>query len=149
MHHLLFVYGTLQDPDLLTLVLGRALDRRTVLAASAPGHRAACLSGGIYPGLRRAPGASASGLLLLGLSRFELELLDAFEGEKYQRGELPVIVDGELHRAAAYLPLAPPPPTAPDWSLSRWRRLHRQAMLAAERAGAPARRARLLALRRR
>lgn len=148
MHQLLFVYGTLQDPDLLALVLGRAVDPRNVLAAVAPGHRAVCLPGRTYPGLRRTPGAAAAGQLLLGLSRSELKLLDAFEGDEYRRDVLPVIVDGELHRAAAYLPLAALPEAAPDWSLARWRQLHRQPMLAAERQVAEARRVRLRALRR-
>jgi hypothetical protein len=132
---------------LLNLVLGRAVDPRNVLAAVAPGHRAVCLPGRTYPGLRRTPGAAADGLLLLGLSRAELELLDDFEGDEYQRGILPVIVDGELHRAAAYLPLAQLPATAPDWSFDRWRQLHRQSMLAEEKPAAAERRARLLARR--
>jgi hypothetical protein len=148
MHQLLFVYGILQDPALLTLVLGRALDPRNVLTAVAPGHRAVCLPGRTYPGLRQTPGAAASGQLLLGLSRFELQLLDVFEGDEYRRDMLPVIVDGELHRAAAYLPLAALPAAAPEWSLPCWQQRHRQPMLTTERKVAGARRTRLRALRR-
>lgn len=148
MHHLLFVYGALQDPDVLALVLGHPVDPRNVLAAVAPGHRAACLPGRTCPGLWRTPGATTAGQLLLGLSRSELELLDDFVGDGYRRNMLPVIIDGELHRSAAYLPLESLPEAAADWSFERWRQLHRQPMLMAERKLAEERRARLRGLRR-
>jgi hypothetical protein len=147
MQQALFVYGTLRDPDVLGAVLGRAFDRRAVMTAVAPGFRTVAYPGRSYPALLRAPGATAAGLLLLGLSRFELELLDAFEGTEYRRALLPVIVDAELHEVEAYLPSAAIPAVAPDWSLEDWQRRHKAAMLAAEAAEATERRTRLLARR--
>lgn len=144
---LLFVYGTLRDPAMLALVLGRAVDPRNVLAATAPGWVAASLPGRSYPGLRPAPGGAVEGLLLRGLSPFELDLLDRFEGAEYRRAVLPVITDGELHEAAAYLPVQPLPPEAPRWDFDVWRQTHRRHMLAAEQLVAADRRQRLLAAR--
>jgi gamma-glutamylcyclotransferase (GGCT)/AIG2-like uncharacterized protein YtfP len=143
----LFVYGTLRDPALLALVLGRAMDPHRVLAAAAPGRRAVCMPQRSYPGLRPAPGATALGLLLLGLSPFELDLLDRFEGDEYRRALLPVIADAELHEALAYLPVGPLPPDLPEWRFDAWQREHRQGMLAAEALVAEDRRRQLLAMR--
>ena len=56
----LFVYGTLRDPDLLAAVLGRPLAACEILAAVAPGFRAAHYPNRIYPALIRAPGAAAA-----------------------------------------------------------------------------------------
>ena len=104
----LFVYGTLRDPDLLPAVLGRPLPPGSVHDAVASGFRAVHYPGRIYPALVRAPGGSAPGLLLTGLTPFERDLLDAFEGEEYLRGTVPVMVGEELHEADAYLPAIGP-----------------------------------------
>jgi hypothetical protein len=127
----LFIYGTLGDPDLLAALLGHAPDRRAIAAAVAPGFRVAFHPGRPYPALLRAPGGAAAGLLLLGLSRADLDLLDAYEGAEYRRAIVPAIVDAELHEADAYLPLAPIPADAEPWSLAAWQANHKAAALAA------------------
>src|SRR3569623_38566 len=58
----LYVYGTLRDPDVLELVLGRVL---AGAAATAPGYRAEGMPGRSYPGLRRQPGANAESAKLI------------------------------------------------------------------------------------
>lgn len=143
----LFVYGTLRDPELLAAVLGHAVDARNVLAATAPGFRAAFYPGRIYPGLVRAPGGVAEGLLLLGLTTFDFDLLDAFEGDEYTRGIVPVITDQELHEADSYLPNRALPADAADWSFAIWQQRHKPAVLSADAAAAAELRARLIAIR--
>ena len=126
----LFVYGTLRDPDVLELVLGRVL---AGAAATAPGYRAVGMPGRSYPGLRRQPGATAEGLLLSGLSGTDLALLDLFEGEEYSRGDIEIIVTGRVVVTDVYWPVPPMPADAGEWRLAEWRARHKNAFLAAER----------------
>jgi gamma-glutamylcyclotransferase (GGCT)/AIG2-like uncharacterized protein YtfP len=142
----LFVYGTLRDPDLLAAVLGRALRPGEAEPAVAPGFRATFYPGRIYPALIRAPGGAAEGLLLLSLSPFELDLLDAFEGEEYRRGVVPVIVGEELHEANAYLPAIPVAGDDP-WLLEVWQAEHKSRVLGADAAQAAEIRQKLIAIR--
>ena len=129
----LFVYGTLRDPDLLTAVLGRRPDRAAVAAAPAPGFRTIVYPGRPYPALIRAPGGAAEGLALVGLSRRERMVLDAYKGEEYSRAMVPVMVDGELHEAETYLPTAPIGADAEAWTLEAWQQLHKPTVFEAER----------------
>lgn len=143
----LFAYGTLRDPDLRALVLGRPALAIAALPAKAPGYRAVFYPERSYPALLRTPGAAAEGLLLLDLSPFERDLLDAYEGAEYRRGVVAVMVDEELHEAEAYLPTQAVPQGAPDWRLDHWQVNHKPAALIAERATVGQLRARLLAAR--
>jgi gamma-glutamylcyclotransferase (GGCT)/AIG2-like uncharacterized protein YtfP len=142
----LFVYGTLRDPDLLSAVLGRPLRAGETIAAVAPGYRTTHYPNRIYPALIRAPGGSAEGLALLGLSSFELDLLDQFEGQEYRRGIVPVMIGEELHEADAYLPAVPVAAGDP-WSLERWQALHKADVLDSDAAQAEQIRRKLIAIR--
>jgi gamma-glutamylcyclotransferase (GGCT)/AIG2-like uncharacterized protein YtfP len=76
---LLFVYGTLQFPDVLRVLLGRVPPAQP---ATATGWRAAALAGRSYPGLVAGTGTgtgTVSGLVLAGLASAEVQTLDAFE----------------------------------------------------------------------
>lgn len=143
----LFVYGTLRDPDLLSGVLNRPLNPAQIAAAVAPGFRAVAYPGRLYPALARKPGAAAEGLVLLDLTPFERDLLDAFEGGEYRRTEIAVIIEVELHQADAYLPTIRVTADGPEWSLSRWQADHKPSVLAGETATASELRARLIAVR--
>jgi len=143
----LFVYGTLCDPELRAAVLGRVLPPEAVHVARAPGFRAVNYPGRVYPALLRAPGAAAEGLLLLGLTAFENDLLDAFEGEEYRRGPVAAMLEEELYEADAYLPAIAIAAGAPAWTLQRWQADHKLRVLASEAATADDLRQRLIAIR--
>ena len=132
MERLLFVYGTLCDPDMLAAVIGRSTDQRNVAPAVAPGFRAVHYPDRSYPALVRAPGASAHGLVIVGFSAQDMAVLDAFEGEEYRRGRVPVMIDLELHEAEAYLPTATVSPDETPWFLGDWQAKHKAAVLDAE-----------------
>lgn len=144
---LLFVYGTLRDPDLLSGVLARPLNAGAMLAACAPGFRAVHYPNRPYPALLRAPGAAAEGLVLTDLTPFERDLLDAFEGEEYRLSPIPVMIGGELHEAFAYLPAIPVPADAAPWTLADWQARHKPGVLSGERQSADQIRTRLIAIR--
>ncbi|MGN6486291.1 MAG: gamma-glutamylcyclotransferase family protein [Devosia sp.] len=145
----LFVYGTLRDPELLAAVLGRPLRPGTLHAARAPGFKVVPYPQRVYPALVRVPGGTADGLLLTGLTPFERDLLDAWEGDEYRRGPIATMLadEPELHEADAYLPVAPVSAAAPEWSLSRWQAEHKPLTLVTEYAAAARLRERLLAIR--
>ena len=147
MAELLFVYGTLRDPDLLAGVLARPLNSAAMMPATAPGFRAVHYPGRIYPALIRAPGAAAEGLVLTDLSPFETDLLDAFEGAEYRRSVVPIMIWEELHQAFAYLPAIEIPVDSPSWTLAAWQIAHKSRVLGAERAGAEEIRMKLIAVR--
>lgn len=145
----LFAYGTLRDPDLLAAVLGRSLPMGTTHPARAPGFKAVHYPRRIYPALVRSPGAAAEGVLITGLSPFERDLLDAYEGDEYRRTPIPTLLadEPELHEADAYLPAVAVPTDAHEWSLSRWQLEHKPRVLVSESAEAARLRERLIAIR--
>jgi len=143
----LFVYGTLRDPDMLAVVLGRRVDAAAMRPAAAPGFVALHYPGRAYPALLRRPGGVAEGLVLMGLTPFERDLLDAFEGDEYRRTLIAVMVEAELHEAWAYLPVVSVAPQSPQWSLAHWQKVHKPGALAAGRATIGQLRAKLIAIR--
>jgi len=78
----LFVYGTLMDPDILRLLIGRVPEMSD---ASMLGFRRYGLKGRAYPGTVREDGARVVGKLLVGLSDAEMEIMDEYEDEDYER----------------------------------------------------------------
>lgn len=127
----LFVYGTLRDPDVLTLVLGRK-DLPVPVPAHLPDHRAVRYPGRDYPGIVPQADASAPGLLLWGLSPADLRILDAFEGQEYQRRPARVMVNGQAVPAALYWPMASIAADAEGWSLEAWASEHKAGFLERE-----------------
>ncbi|MFI6288524.1 gamma-glutamylcyclotransferase family protein [Streptomyces sp. NPDC051018] len=83
----LFVYGTLQFPEVLQALLGR-IPRSTPAIARA--WRAAALDRRVYPGLVEAE-QDANGLLLDDLSAKEWRALDSFEDDKYALREIHLV----------------------------------------------------------
>jgi gamma-glutamylcyclotransferase (GGCT)/AIG2-like uncharacterized protein YtfP len=105
----LFVYGTLQFPEVLRALLGRIPDSRPV---TLDGWRAAALARRPYPGLVPA-NATVPGTLLTGLSAEELEVLDEYESGPYDLREFS-LTDGRP--AWSYVWTDPTCVLASDWS---------------------------------
>lgn len=77
----LFVYGTLQHPPVIGALLGRVPE---ATAAMIDGYRAAPLRGRVFPGLVVDPASKAVGHVIE-VSDSEVDVLDRFEGEQYER----------------------------------------------------------------
>jgi gamma-glutamylcyclotransferase (GGCT)/AIG2-like uncharacterized protein YtfP len=114
----LFVYGTLLFPDLVRALIGRVPE---CTAASVAGWRAAALPGRAYPGLVRAAGATAGGLLLTGLTAAEWRVIDAFENGGYDLTEV-TLVDGR--RGWAYTWAEGIAPLPENWSAEEFAARH-------------------------
>lgn len=143
----LFVYGTLADSELLGAVLGRPVLGPTQLAAIAPGFAALCHGEVRRAALARVPGGAADGLVIVGLSAFEMDLLDAYLDGDYRRSIIAVMIEEELHEADAYLPARPPPQGAAPWSLMQWQQDHKPHALVAAATAAAQLRDKLIAIR--
>lgn len=129
---MLFVYGTLQDADILAAVLGRSVPPAHLRPARAPEFAVVAFPGRVYPALVPRPQSSATGLLLSGLEPMDLAVLDAFEGAEYRRAGITVRADGALVAADAYLPTVAMPANSPDWALHDWTARHKRQVLDAE-----------------
>jgi len=99
-----FVYGTLQVPAILERVLERV---PTLLQASLRGYQRGRLAGQVYPAIIPAADALTVGHLLVGLRDDEWPLLDAYEGQLYERHNVTVICTDEVARGATCYVLRP------------------------------------------
>ncbi|MDB5563110.1 MAG: gamma-glutamylcyclotransferase [Hyphomicrobiales bacterium] len=140
---LLFVYGTLRDPDVLAAVLGRPYDMAGVAIARLPGHRVVFFPGRTYPALIAAAGQEAEGLALASLTLADLAMLDAFEGDEYRRTTASVIVNGIGGEADVYFPRQAIGDAAAEWSFAAWVARHKADFLSVERENVIQLRARL------
>lgn len=105
----LFTYGTLRFRRILAALLGRV---PAAVPAAVDGWRTAALRNRPYPGLVRAEGHTASGLLLHGLNPREWRVLDDFEDDEYELRRLPLTAPPD----ASVTPAAGDPGGAWAWA---------------------------------
>jgi len=86
----LFAYGTLQFPGVLQALLGRIPEHAP---GTVPGWRVAALVARTYPGMVPAGQATASGVLISGLSPGDWRLIDTYEQDFYELRQL-TLADG-------------------------------------------------------
>lgn len=124
----LFVYGTLLDADVRTLVLGRPLEPAQLQPAVLKHMRRVYIAGRLYPMVVPRRGASVDGLLLTALTDEDYYRLDAFEGADYGRERQNVSPlgedgsEGEPVLAWFYRTRGMGPrPSLRDWQIDAWR----------------------------
>jgi len=100
--HRVFVYGTLQFPDVTEVVTGRRLDGA---GARLDGFARYQVRGEPFPGIVPADKASVSGLVYEGIDAAALERIDEFEGALYRREPVRIVRlgDGALLDAETYV----------------------------------------------
>ena len=96
----LFTYGTLQNAEILAQVVGRSWPSSPALLNGYARYR---VNDKPYPAIVEQPGAQVQGSLYSGVSQTELERLDEYEGELYQRCALRVWVGTQAVDAFTYL----------------------------------------------
>lgn len=128
--HNVFVYGTLQIPEVMLAVTGRVWPSHPARLDGYARHR---LRGKSFPGIRPCPNASVDGLLLLGVDMETQRKLDDFEDAFYRRDPVQVTAaDGTRQVAQAYVVreeadglLLPE-----DWDIETFKLSHMSAFLA-------------------
>lgn len=128
----LFTYGSMQDVEVLGIVLGRPVDASIYRPAYLAGHRVMCVPEETYPVLVESAGTRASGALISGLTEPDLARVRFFESEEYElvyrdvhleRGETQsalVCVEGRIGKMDT---------TLEPWTLPVWRARHKKTFL--------------------
>ena len=98
--HALYVYGTLQVPAIIQQIVGRALRGQP---AALEGYARYRVQARVYPAIVEHVGGRVEGLVYGGLSSTELEQLDLYEGELYERRVVDVWKGGVVIQAHAYV----------------------------------------------
>ncbi len=118
----LFFFGTLMDPEILGLVIGRPVDPAELEPARLKGFRRVRVQGASYPMLVPDPTGRVEGRLWRTGDRRERARLDAYEGPGY-RLELVRVETRSGERVAALVYRAVPGllrPTEEAWELAAW-----------------------------
>jgi len=98
----LFVYGTLQDDELVRRLTGRRLAWRPAVLE---GYARAVDPVVGYPVVRPRPGAAVDGRILEDVGPDALAAFDAYEGDEYRRTTVRVrTADGHTIEAYVYIP---------------------------------------------
>src|SRR6266581_1070070 len=92
----LFAYGTLQFPGILSALLRRVPEHAP---GTVTGWRVAALAARTYPGIVPASQATATGILVTGLTPGEWRLIDTYEDDSYELRQL-TLSDEEFGREA-------------------------------------------------
>lgn len=101
-----FVYGTLLLPNIMEAVIGASYES---LPATLEGYRRCRIKNEVFPGITSDPETNTKGKLYIGIDARALKLLDAFEGDLFDRQLLSVSADnGDRYQAYVYV--------VPDWN---------------------------------
>src|SRR5215471_10032258 len=100
-----FFYGSLLDPDVTAIVVGRRLPPRAWLPASLPGYRRTRAKGVSYPAAIRDPRSEVRGAVVGGFSPREIKRLSAYEGPRYRIAPLKVKMGGKIAVVSIFEPL--------------------------------------------
>lgn len=97
----IFTYGSLMFPSVMKAVTGREFPSRK---ARVKHHARFKVKGESYPGLTPLEGAVTEGILYRDVDILSVRRLDDFEGEFYERAEVPAdTLDGESLTAHTYV----------------------------------------------
>ncbi|MEM6328720.1 MAG: gamma-glutamylcyclotransferase family protein [Planctomycetota bacterium] len=97
----LFTYGTLQLEEVWQRIAGVAA---TTMPARAEGYAVYRVAGHDFPGMIAQPGATAAGVVYLGVDTPAIARLDAYEGDSYTRQHVIATGgDGRQRPCAAYI----------------------------------------------
>lgn len=125
-----FFFGTLMDPQVRRLVIGRDPAAGRIEAAVLEGFRRVSVAGRPYPMLLPHRCGRVSGMLLHDLEADAVRRLIAFEGAEYHAAPVTVAArPGRLVTAAAFLADRSVAPSRRGWSLQTWQRRHKRAFL--------------------
>jgi hypothetical protein len=125
----LYAYGTLQVPSIIAQIVGRELVGSPARLSGYVRYRVAERP---YPAIVEAAAGEVDGMIYRGLDALEIERLDRYEGDMYERRELPVQVGDGWISAATYVlrPEFAHRLSEEPWDLERFMRDHLASYLA-------------------
>lgn len=125
----LFFFGTLMDPEVRALVMGRDVHPEQVEPAIAQGFRRVFIAGRHYPMLLAHASGWVEGTLVTGVDAVSLHRLQVYEGWEYTLQPIQVQASGRKVMAHVFMSR---PKVAPDrrpWRLDQWQRRHKRTFL--------------------
>ncbi|XP_078439135.1 AIG2-like protein D [Wolffia australiana] len=127
--HIVFIYGSLLDNEILNALLKRVpLSSPAILH----GYNRFSVEGCSYPAIIPIGSKKVEGKVLLEINDDELNLLDAFEDFEYERRDVEVSAvgyPGTLHASTYVWVEKNDPRLQNDWDLNDWRERHFEAFL--------------------
>ena len=124
-----FFYGSLRDPELLSVVLGRPRSRIALTPARLPDHALRQVAGENFPCVVEAPGEAAPGDLARDLPEAEVARVLFFEDdEEYALRPLSVLAPDGPVEALVCFPKGPTTPAGP-WRFEDWPAADRELLI--------------------
>lgn len=117
-----FVYGTLLAPEILSIVLGRNVRREDYRPATAKCFRRYALPDRPYPVMRSSAADETTGAVITTITDEELKRLDHFEATLYKRQLIDVITTNGNMQAFAYVDPGTDTLSANEWSREAFER---------------------------
>lgn len=96
----IFVYGTLQNPELVKALVGKSFKQDKCVLG---GHKALSVVGEHYPGMVKSPGSIVSGYLLHSVDDVSLRRISKWEGSNYRPTQVTVCIDDKKYAALTYI----------------------------------------------
>lgn len=123
-----FFYGTLRDPDVLSLVLGRRIAPVRLKPARLAGYRCFYVKGANFPVIvPGTPDDTVEGCVLQAVDAHEARRLRRYEGAQYSEATVSVAVEGRGTAAArVFRPRAGLAASEEPWRLDAWQRRHKR-----------------------
>ena len=132
----LFVFGSLMDRDVLSLVAGMEVSTLELQAATVSGYQQAEVAEESYPVLVESAGSGCNGLLIYGLTRIALDRILFFEGEEYLLSPIsahPKETGNQAVNAFYFRDAGVYSVLENAWSFETWQAEHKESFLVASR----------------
>lgn len=124
-----FFFGSLQDRELLEIVLARRVAGKDISDAIADGYAAYTLRDEAYPALIAETGARANGIMVDNLSETDMRRLVFFEDTEYTLAPISVTVDGHQREVQFFRDTERALTSQEPWDFTRWQREERAVAL--------------------
>ncbi len=125
-----FFYGTLLDPDICAVVLGRPVAAEFYTPGLLNGYRRVTTQGELFPLLLPAATAHVKGAVTPDLDREALQRIAFFEADEFDAAPHRVrLLDGGALEAVVFVKRKKLSPRWLSWDLARWQRRHKPAFL--------------------
>lgn len=126
-----FFFGTLMDPEVLRLVVGRTIPKRNIKGAEIDDYRRVFVQGRDFPILTPSLKSSVAGILVENLEQRDIARIDEFEDNGYCRTRCDIKMgDGTARNAWVYLATQSLIASEQEWIFEDWLRDYRSSFLA-------------------